>query len=76
MTRLIDLTDAKFKIPANAAVIDYIKRVNPFAHSDLGEKLIELGTSVASEPTARTIAPVPMSCSTATPMSYSPSPRA
>jgi hypothetical protein len=54
MTRLIDLTDAKFKIPANAAVIDYIRRVNPFAHSDLGEKLIELGKSVAG---ARTYSP-------------------
>jgi hypothetical protein len=47
MTRLIDLTDAKFQSPANAAVIDYIRRANPFAHSDLGEKLIELGKSVA-----------------------------
>jgi hypothetical protein len=25
-----------FKIPANQAVIEYIRRENPFAHSDIG----------------------------------------
>jgi len=39
---LIDLTDERFKIPANADVIDYIARANPFAHSDLGQRLIDL----------------------------------
>jgi len=43
MTWLIDVTDARFRIPVNAAVIDHIGRTNPFAHSDLGQKLIELG---------------------------------
>ena len=39
---LIDLTDRRFKIPVNADVIDYIEGANPFAHSDLGQTLIEL----------------------------------
>jgi hypothetical protein len=47
MTRLIDLTDAKFKIQVNEAVVDYIGRANPFAHSDVGGKLIELAKGVA-----------------------------
>ena len=47
MARFIDVTDAKFKIPVNAAVMDYIGRANPFAHSDLGTKLIEMGKSIA-----------------------------
>jgi len=40
MSFLIDLTDERFKIPANQAVIDYIRRENPFAHSDIGAELI------------------------------------
>jgi hypothetical protein len=47
MTRFIDITDAKLKIPVNAAVMDYIGRANPFAHSDLGAKLVELGQGIA-----------------------------
>lgn len=43
MTWLIDLTDERFKILVNADVIDYIGEANPFAHSDLGQKLIDLG---------------------------------
>jgi hypothetical protein len=39
---LIDLTDQRFKIPANADVVGYIARANPFAHSDLGQRLIDL----------------------------------
>jgi hypothetical protein len=46
MARFIDLTDAKLKIPANAAVMEYVARANPFAHSDLGAKLIELGKGI------------------------------
>src|ERR1700738_914686 len=42
MTFLIDLTDERFKIPANGAVIEYIRRENPFAHSDIGAVLIRL----------------------------------
>jgi hypothetical protein len=44
---LIDLTDARFKIPANEAVIDFIRGTNPFAHSDIGSKLIALGKATA-----------------------------
>jgi hypothetical protein len=39
---LIDLTDERFKSPVNADIIGYIQRANPFAHSDLGQKLIDL----------------------------------
>ena len=46
MTWLIDVTDRRFKIPVNAAVIDHIGQTNPFAHSDLGEKLIGLGRAL------------------------------
>jgi hypothetical protein len=46
MAFLIDLTDERFKIPANRAVIEYIRRENPFAHSDVGALLIALGRLV------------------------------
>ena len=46
MTFLIDVTDERFKIPANRAVIEYIRRENPFAHSDIGDVLIRLGKLV------------------------------
>jgi len=46
MSFLIDLTDERFKIPANQAVIDYIRRENPFAHSDIGAELIRLAKLV------------------------------
>jgi hypothetical protein len=46
MPRLIDLTDPKFMIAANRAVIEHIRRTNPFAHSDLGSKLIALGNAI------------------------------
>jgi hypothetical protein len=46
MSCLIDLTDERFKIPANQAVIDYIRRENPFAHSDIGAELIRLAKLV------------------------------
>lgn len=42
MPLLIDITEERFKIPANRAVIEYIRRENPFAHSDIGELLIKL----------------------------------
>ena len=40
---LIDVTDNRFKVPANAAVIEFIRRTSPFAHSDVGIVLLELG---------------------------------
>ena len=46
MPFLIDLTDERFKIPANRAVIEYIRRENPFAHSDIGAMLMRLGRLV------------------------------
>ena len=46
MTFLIDVTDERFKIPANRAVIEYIGRENPFAHSDIGDMLIRLSKPV------------------------------
>jgi hypothetical protein len=55
---LIDLTDDKFKIPANDAVIGFIRRTNPFAHSDVGDKLAQLGKAV---PGARRYCPSPRS---------------
>jgi hypothetical protein len=39
---LIDVTEERFKIPANRAVIEFIRRANPFAHSDIGDLLIKL----------------------------------
>ncbi len=42
MAFLIDLTDERFKIPPNRAVIEYITRHNPSAHSDIGSLLIRL----------------------------------
>jgi hypothetical protein len=46
MTFLTDLTDERFKIPVNRAVIEYIQRENPFAHSDIGAVLIRLARLV------------------------------
>ena len=46
MAFLIDVTDERFKIPANRDVIEFIRRENPFAHSDIGDALIRLGKLV------------------------------
>jgi hypothetical protein len=43
---LIDITEERFTIPANHAVIEYIRRENPFAHSDNGDKLIKLAKRI------------------------------
>ncbi len=43
---LIDLTDARLFIRPNDAVIAFIRRANPFAHSDVGSLLFGLGKSV------------------------------
>src|SRR3954454_21635337 len=40
---LIDVTDQRFFIAANDDVIDFIRRTNPFAHTDVGIRLLELG---------------------------------
>lgn len=36
------MTEARFKTAPNAEIIDHIRKANPFAHSDLGERLIAL----------------------------------
>jgi hypothetical protein len=43
---LIDVTDKRFDIPPNADVLDFVRRVNPFAHSDVGSLLLDLGKRV------------------------------
>lgn len=43
---LIDLTDARFHVDANADVLAFIRRANPFAHSDVGSLLLDLGESL------------------------------
>ena len=46
MAFLIDITEERFKIPVNHAVIEYIRRKNPFAHSDISDKLIKLAKRI------------------------------
>lgn len=43
---LIDLTDARFHVAGNEDVLAFVRRANPFAHSDLGSLLLELGKGV------------------------------
>lgn len=40
---LIDVTDSRFFIPLNEDVLAFVRRTNPFAHSDVGSLLIDLG---------------------------------
>jgi hypothetical protein len=40
---LIDVTDPRFIIADNHDVIEFIRRANPFAHSDVGSLLLDLG---------------------------------
>ena len=51
MAFLIDITDKKFKIPANRVIIEFIRDANPFAHSDVGSKLIAVGKAIAGAKT-------------------------
>ena len=53
---LIELTDPRFFIRDNADVIEFIRRVNPFAHSDVGSVLFQLGKAI---PGAGAYCPVP-----------------
>jgi hypothetical protein len=46
MTTLIDVTDRKFLVAANQAVLAYIAKANPFAHTDVGSKLIALSKAL------------------------------
>jgi hypothetical protein len=43
---LIDMTDPRFLGTDNEAVIEFIRRANPFAHSDVGSLLLELGKGI------------------------------
>jgi hypothetical protein len=45
---LIDVTDARFSIPENAEVMEFIRRVNPFAHSDVGQVLFDLAREIGA----------------------------
>ena len=56
---LIDVTDERFKIAANDAVIDFIRRTNPFAHTDVGIRLLDLGKEL---PRSHTYCPSYQSC--------------
>lgn len=53
---LIDVTDARFSIPDNKDVIEFIRKTNPFAHSDVGSVLFELRKTT---PSAHAYCPVP-----------------
>ena len=44
---LIDVTDARFSIPDNADVLEFIRRANPFAHSDVGSILFDLRKQIS-----------------------------
>src|SRR5574337_70743 len=56
---LIDLTDERFKTPQNAAVILFIDRVNPFAHSDVGDRLLDSARQLLG---VRDYCPAPANC--------------
>lgn len=43
---LIDLTDARFHVAGNEDVLAFVRRTNPFAHSDVGSLLLALGKGV------------------------------
>ena len=45
---LIDVTDSRFLIPVNAEVIEFIRRANPFAHTDVGDVLFDLGRQLGA----------------------------
>jgi len=43
---LIDVTDPRFFTPENADVVAFIRRVNPFAHSDVGTIVFECARQI------------------------------
>jgi hypothetical protein len=55
---LIDVTDPRFLTAENAAVVEFVRRTNPFAHSDVGSILFELAKTI---PGARAYCPAPKS---------------
>lgn len=46
MAFLIDLTDPRFSTAGNADVLEFVRRTNPFAHSDIGSVLLSLGKKI------------------------------
>ena len=46
---LIDLTDDRFHVAGNEDVLAFVRRTNPFAHSDVGSLLLELGKGARLE---------------------------
>ena len=56
---LIDVTDARFFTSENADVLAFIRRVNPFAHSDVGTVVFECARRIDG---AGAYCPSPASC--------------
>ena len=56
---LIDLTDARFFTPENTDVIEFIRRVNPFAHTDVGTIVFDCADAIDG---AGAYCPLPSSC--------------
>jgi hypothetical protein len=55
---LIDVTANRFLTANNSDVIEFIRRTNPFAHSDVGSMLFEYAKTI---PGARAYCPAPTS---------------
>jgi len=55
---LIDVTDARYQTAHNADVIEFIRRTNPFAHSDVGSIVYDFAKAI---PGARAYSPAPRS---------------
>lgn len=56
---LIDLTDVNLQISPNNDVMGFVRRTNPFAHSDVGSVLLALGKAI---PGAHAYSPSYASC--------------
>lgn len=59
MATLIDVTDPRFSTAGNADVLAFVRRTNPFAHSDVGSVLLSLGKGI---PGAHAYCPSYKSC--------------
>ncbi len=46
MVTLIDVTDPRFSTAENSDVLAFVRRTNPFAHSDVGSVLLSLGKAI------------------------------
>jgi hypothetical protein len=56
---LIDVTDGRFFTPENADVLAFIRRANPFAHTDVGTVVFECARTIGG---AGAYCPSPKSC--------------